>query len=609
MMSGALACSAGAPSSPVALFISLVSLLVHVPFSNPPVVLDYELKDLLEEYDYVIVGGGSAGCVIANRLSADPNTSVLLLEAGGLEDASRQIPGMAPFNLGGHDDWAYVTVPQRNACLSCREQRVGLPRGRVLGGSSVLNYMVYTRGSRHDYDRWSEEYGATGWSYENVLPHFKEIEDYRVGPPGEYHGTSGEINVDYPSTRTTLSDIFLVACNESGYPNVDYNGPTLLGCSRPQTNTKDGARVSASTAFIQPIIGRRKNLHVALLSQVTKVNFEGRRAVGVTFTRLGHVVNVSARREVILSAGAYGSAQMLMLSGVGPNEHLERLQIPVIADLPVGQNLQDHAVLFPGFPIGTSTAVQLKPFSLDDVVQYAKNRSGQLSVPAGNEALLFLSTDYAPRPDLPDIEVILMSILPASQVARSMWQGMGFRAETYDSYLGAHNDMPGFQAVVVHNRPKSRGTIKLRSANPTDYPDIDPQYLQHPEDVKAAAQGLKIFLEKILGTSTMQSIDATPWNVTFPDCANSGPLWSLEYFECLFRHTAQTTHHACCTAPMGSHSGAVVDERLRVRGGVTGLRVADASIMPDIITGHTNAPCMMIGSKAAALILEDNRRY
>ncbi|XP_077554037.1 glucose dehydrogenase [FAD, quinone]-like isoform X2 [Haemaphysalis longicornis] len=550
-MSGALWCAAGAPQSPVALLFALVNLLIHVPFSNLPVVLDYELGDLLDEYDYVIVGGGSAGCVIANRLSADPNTSVLLLEAGGLEDPSRQIPAIAPLNLGGHDDWAYVTVPQRNACLSYREQRSALPRGKVLGGSSVLNFMLYTRGSRHDYDRWSEEYGATGWSYQDVLQHFKEIEDYRVATPDEYHGTGGEVTINYANARTRLSDSFLAACNESGYPYVDYNGRTMSGCSRPQTNTKDGARVSASTAFIQPIIGTRKNLHVVLLSQVTK--------------------------------------------------------IPVVADLPVGRNLQDHVILFPGFPVGTSSAVGLDPFNLDDVALYARNRSGPLSIPAGEEALLFLSTDYTPRQDLPDIEVILMSAQPANQVVRELWQVLGLPAERYDNYLGAQTDKPGFQVAVVHNRPKSRGTLRLRPANPADYPDIDPQFFQHPDDVKAAAQGLKTFVEKVFSSDAMRSIGARPWNVTFPACTDSGPLWSLEYFECLFRHLGQSTYHACCTAPMGSHSGAVVDERLRVRGGVTGLRVADASVMPDIVTGHTNAPCMMIGSKAAALILEDSR--
>ncbi|XP_077554102.1 L-sorbose 1-dehydrogenase-like [Haemaphysalis longicornis] len=254
-----------------------------------------------------------------------------------------------------------------------------------------------------------------------------------------------------------------------------------------------------------------------------------------------------------------------------------------------------------------SSAVGIEPQSRKDEEEYARHKSGPLAIPAGVEALVFLHTDYAPRPDLPDIEVILVSSQPANQLARTMWQNYGFSAESYDSYLGLMNNKPGFQVAVVHNRPKSRGEIRLRSANPTDYPDIDPHFFQHPDDVKAAAQGMKVFFEKLFSTKAMRSIDASPWNVAFPPCAYSGALWSLAYFECLFRHTGQSTHHACCTAPMGSHSGAVVDERLRVRGGVTRLRVADASIMPDIVTGHTNAPCMMIGSKAAALILEDNR--
>ncbi|KAH7966447.1 hypothetical protein HPB49_016393 [Dermacentor silvarum] len=440
------------------------------------------------------VGGGSAGCVIANRLSANPNVTVLLLEAGGLETASRQIPGAAPFNLRGHDDWDYHSVPQSNAALSFRGQRLPLPRGKVLGGSSVLNFLIYMRGNPKDYDRWVREYGATGWGYEDVLPHFKEIEDYRAGPLDEYHASGGEVPVDYANTSTLLSDLLLKACNQSGYRYVDYNGPTQSGCSRAQANVGNGERFSSSKAFIQPIVGVRKNLHVALFSQVTKVNFQKRRAVGVAFTRYGKPQNVSAGREVILSAGTVGSAQLLLLSGVGPKKQLESLQIPVIADLPVGRNLQDHLVLQMAPPVSTNVDAGIPPFSLDDIQQYNWNKSG---------------------------------------------------------------------------------TIK--------------------------------FIREVLGTKAMQSIGAKPWNVTFPPCAKAGALWSQKYTECLFRHAAHTIWHLCCTVAMGSHSEAVLDERLRVRGNVTNLRVADASVMPDIASGHTNAVAMMIGSKAAAMIIEDNK--
>ncbi|XP_037562496.1 glucose dehydrogenase [FAD, quinone] isoform X2 [Dermacentor silvarum] len=550
-----------APQNAVGLLLAMVNLVVHVPFTDLPELRDYKLGELRKQYDYVIVGGGSAGCVIANRLSADPDVSVLLLEAGGLETASRQIPAIAGMIMGGHDDWAYWTVPQKNACLSYWDQRCPLPRGKVLGGSSVINAMLYVRGNRHDYDRWEREYGAEGWAYEDVLPHFRDIEDYRVG-------------------------------------QID-------GCSRLQTNVKEGERVSAWKAFIQPIIGTRENLHVAPFSQATKVIFEGSRAVGVAFTRFGEPQNVSARLEVIVSAGAVGSAQLLLLSGVGPKEDLERLQIPVVADLAVGRSLQDHPLL--PMAVQTSTDnVGIPSFSLRDIAEYDSNRSGTISIPAGIEALQFLSSENAADSDIPDIEVTLTSSSPATEADRAQQLNLGILPEDYDSYYGPRLNEPGFRVSITNNRPKSRGHITLRSTDPNEYPDINPGIFQHPEDIKVAAQGTRVFIDSMLSTNAMKSIGAKPWGVTFSPCAEAGHQWSLGYIECLFRHWAYPSWHTCCSVPMGSHTEAVLDERLRVRGNVTGLRVADASVMPDIVSGNTNAPSMMIGNKAAEMIIQDN---
>ncbi|KAL1425153.1 hypothetical protein MTO96_019496 [Rhipicephalus appendiculatus] len=445
--------SGPAPQSELGLALALLNMVVHIPFKDLPVLEDHTLGQLRPEYDYVIVGGGSAGCVIANRLSKDPDVTVLLLEAGGLEQASRQVPFAAPINLRGDDDWDYWSVPQRNAALSFHEQRLSLSRGRALGGSSVLNFMIYTRGNPADYDRWVKEYGAKGWAYEDVLPHFKEIEDYRAGPADEYHGTSGEVPVDYANATTKLTKLLLEACRQSGYPVLDYNGPTQRGCSQLQTNQANGERISASKAFIQPIVGKRKNLHVALFSQVTKVNFEGTRAVGVSFTRYGRPGNVSAKREVILSAGTVGSTQLLLLSGLGPKEELERLQIPVIADLPVGRNLQDHPTLILGLPISTDAQAGIGPFSLEDIAQYARNRTGTISIPAGMEFLQFLVTSYAADPDVPDVEVATMST-PASETFKSAVTRLGFLPEAYDSYFGPVSDSAGFRVAIVIIRPR-----------------------------------------------------------------------------------------------------------------------------------------------------------
>ncbi|XP_054932504.1 4-pyridoxate dehydrogenase-like isoform X2 [Dermacentor andersoni] len=662
-MSCALWGRGAVPQSELGLFLALVNLLIHLPFTDLPVLRDYELGELRKQYDYVIVGGGSAGCVIANRLSTNPSVTVLLLEAGGLETASRQIPAAAPFNLRGHDDWDYHSVPQSNAALSFREQvgtsrlvgagaftkqmvstarsesfekvsphtsrwlkclnpslaflflvvvpgpthvqRLSLSRGKVLGGSSVLNFLLYMRGNPKDYDRWVREYGATGWGYEDVLPHYKEIEDYRAGPLDQYHGSGGEVPVDTANTSTLLSHLLLEACNELGYPYVDYNGPTQSGCSRAQANVANGERFSSSKAFIQSVVGARKNLHVALFSQVTKVNFEGRQAVGVSFSRYGKPQDVLARREVILSAGTVGSAQLLLLSGVGPKEQLERLQIPVIADLPVGRNLQDHVVLQMAPPVSMNVNAGIPPFGLDDIEQYNWNKTGTISIPASTEFVQFLHTDHATDADIPDIEIAPISTSPASELFKSAMVELGLLPEAFDGIIGPTDGRLGFRSIVILNRPKSRGAITLRSADPYDHPDIDPRILDHPDDVKRAAEGTRKFIDEVLGTAAMQSIGAEPWNVTFPPCAEAGSLWSQNYTECLFRHAAHTMWHLCCTVAMGSHSEAVLDERLRVRGNVTNLRVADASVMPDIASGHTNAVAMMIGSKAAAMIIED----
>ncbi|KAH7966448.1 hypothetical protein HPB49_016394 [Dermacentor silvarum] len=582
------------------LLYGVVNMLVHAHITDLPDLGDYELGELRQHYDYVIVGGGSAGCVIANRLSADPSVTVLLLEAGGLEEASRQIPAFAPFHMRGRDDWDYWSVPQKHAAFSFRNQRLAHSRGKMLGGSSGLNFMMYTRGNPGDYDRWAREYGAEGWSYEDVLPHFKDIEDYRVGPVDEYHGTGGEIPVDYANASSRLTHLLMEACEQAGYAHVDYNGPTQSGCSRLQTNVANGERFSASKAFIQPIVRARKNLHVALLSHVTKVNFDGKRAVGVTFIRLGRPRSVTARREVILSAGTVGSAQLLLLSGVGPREDLERLQIPVVADLPVGRNLQDHPALVLGVPVSTDVDVGIPPLSFADIQQYAFNRTGTISIPVNNEFLQFLHTEYAEHPNVPDIEVATFGTSPATQLLKAVAVELGLLPEAFDSLIGPADGRHGFRAVTILNRPRSRGSISLRSKNPFDHPNIDPNMMEHPYDAKALAQGSKIFIDRILSTDAMKSIGAKPWGVTFQPCADAGPLWSQEYIECLSRHTTIAAWHLCCTAAMGSHPEAVLDERLRVRGNVTGLRVADASVMPDIITDKTASDADECGTESTS---------
>lgn len=587
------------------LLLFLGHLVTKFELANLPTDLLVDNFHLPEKYDYVIVGGGSAGCVLANRLSADQNNTVLLLEAGSMEDAFSQVPLFAPLLIGGTFDWKYLPEPQQYACLSMEHQRCPWARGKAMGGSSAINFMLYVRGNRRDYDIWRDDFGAHGWSYEDVLPHFMNIEMSRVPDHDElYRGTTGEMPVMYANTQTRLSEVLLEACKENGYPIIDYNGRSQAGCSRLQTNVMDGERYSASRSFITPIIDR-SNLQISLQSRATKVLFEKDRAVGVRFLKGGLMYTVRAEREVIIAAGAVGSPQLLMYSGVGPRNDLEKLKIPVLADLPVGYNLQDHMHV-EGISGTLPYPDGIELFRTSTVLNYKLMRTGPFAIPGSIEALAFVSTPYVNASlEFPDVEIVLQS-LPSSALPLEYYlRNMDLRKEVYDQYFLPKRGDYGFALAPVMNRPKSRGYVKLRTANPLDQPIIDPKYLTHPYDLAVAVEGVKIAL-RLMESDAMRALGAKPWDIPLDACYSAGPIWSDPYIACLVRHMAHTTWHACCTCPMGSDERAVVDHRLRVRG-LKSLRVVDASVMPTIVTGNLNAPVMMIADKAAAMIRQDNR--
>uniref|UniRef100_A0A023FQ70 Putative conserved secreted protein n=1 Tax=Amblyomma cajennense TaxID=34607 RepID=A0A023FQ70_AMBCJ len=560
---------------------------------------------LLDCYDYVVVGAGSAGSVVANRLSASGNYTVLLLEAGGEETPDLMVPFNAPFASNENNSWLYVTVPQRNSCLSFPGNVAVMTLGKLLGGTSSINSMNFARGSRHDFDKWEKDYNATGWNYTSVLQHFKNIENFNVSSVSEeersyYHGDKGETPVNYPAYNTTLSYSFLNACSEEGYTYVDYNGKNHSGYSRVQSNTAYGVRMSANTCFLRSVRCNRTSLHISINSTVTKIIIANGQATGVTFVKNNVTMNVTAAREVILSAGAINTPKLLMLSGIGPREELESNNISVVQDLPVGKGLQDH-VIFVGLVVTTTDDL----IGLRDInkskEEYMANRTGLLTLPGAFEALIFTNSGVSEEEaldDYPDIELELADVFPSPLIKKSPYVSN----ETYEKYYEPMFNNSGFMNAVGMVRPKSRGTVRLNTSDYRVPPLIDPNMLSEQIDLDRIVNGtLKVM--RLFNTTAMNEIGATIWNGSYPACENY-TIWSREYVECFVRMAAFPGQHVCCTCSMGNHSNAVVDERLRVKN-VKGLRVADASVMPQITSGNINAAVLMIGDKAATMILED----
>jgi choline dehydrogenase len=535
------------------------------------------VRDETREFDYVIVGAGSAGCALANRLSADGKNSVLLLEAGP-RDTNLWIH--VPLGYGRlfkekSVNWMYQTEPEPG--LDGRS--VFQPRGKVLGGSSSINGLLYVRGQHEDYDRW-RQHGNYGWGFDDILPYFKKAENQQRGAD-DFHGSGGPLPVSDLGHPDPLSAAFITAAAETGLPvNPDFNGALQEGAGFFQTTTRYGRRASAAVAYLRPAKGRN-NLRVETSALAQRIVFEGRRAGAVEYRQAGALKTARARREILVAGGAFNSPQLLQLSGVGPADLLRKHGIEVVMDAPgVGLNLQDHmqvrVVMRCSQRITLNDIVNHPVRKILMGMRYAAFRTGPLTIAAGTSGAFFKTN---PRLATPDVQV---HFLPFST------DKMGEKLHSFS----------GFSASVCQLRPESRGSLRIRSADPAAPPEIRINYLATEVDRAANVEGLKM-LRKILQAPALR-----PYVTEEVD--PGAKVVSDEALLAYCRARGSTIYHPTSTCRMGNDALAVVDQRLRIRG-IEGLRVVDASVMPDLVSGNTNAAVIMIAEKASDMILEDAR--
>ncbi|KAJ8683334.1 hypothetical protein QAD02_019126 [Eretmocerus hayati] len=570
-----------------------------------------ELNDMTphdgEEFDFIVVGAGAAGAAIASRLSEIEEAKILLIEAGWKENLVMDVPLIAlflQFNKRMH--WDYRSEPSDNYCLGIENRQCQYPMGKVMGGTSVMNAMMVTRGTKKNYDSWARMVGDESWNYDGMLKYLKKLEKYDVTlakVDEHYHNFDGPVRITNVPYQTEYVHKWTKAGEELGLPPVEYNGRERAGFNYLQTNQIHGERLSSNRAYLHPA-KHRKNLHVSMRSHVDKVLIDPqtKTAHGVEFTKYGRKIRVKAKKEIILSAGPFNSPKILMLSGIGPREHLQSLGIDVLVDAPVGENLMDHiAFIGLNFVTNVTGGIMITDFFKKNnptISNYLNRREGPLSVPTGIEGIGYVNIDDpTPQNDEPNLEMIFGGIIPNYFIYKSF----GFTEEHFKRSFSGVNFKEGYFIWPVIVRPKSRGRVFLRDANPSSKPKIIPNYFDNREDVRSALAGIK-WAQKVSHTNVMQSIGSSLHHEPTIGCEDF-ELYSDDYWECTVKTLMISLWHFCGTAKMGRENdpSAVVNSKLQVIG-IKNLRVADASIMPEIPTAHLNIPTMAIGEKMADIL-------
>ncbi|CAL8104526.1 unnamed protein product [Orchesella dallaii] len=549
---------------------------------------------------FYLVGGGTGGLTVGRRLAENQKNSILVLESGDVPKEGIAIPANAPTYISDADlTFRYVSVPQQNAALYFNGS-ASIISGRILGGMSSLNYMHFNRGSPFNYDEWARSTGDESWSYSKMLPYLKRIETYAGDYPSDQHGYSGPVMVSRPKYAPGL-DIWLEAGRSLGYPIKDPNGPQQISFTATEFSKRVGRRDSSYTAYIKPILAIRPNLHILTNVNATQIIFSGKRAVGVKFDAKAENSSeniVYARKEIIVSAGVFGSPLLLMRSGIGPRDVLEGAKIPIVQELPVGKNLHDHVAIALDFYINNSSAIvdPARDFTPENLELFHRTGDGPYSSAGGATGQAFLASSVAKAEGKSDFADIHLTMAHSSEPYLLVENN----STTDDGGKGVPMSVEVF---VV--RPKSRGSIKLNVDDPNGPPLIDPQYLMDPRDLQIALDGVKETFRIMETTDSYRRLQATFWSVDLPACKNYR-MRSDEYLKCFIKQLSQTGCHAGGSCKMGrgpEDPTAVVDTQLRVIG-IDGLRVADASVMPTIVNANTQVAVYAIAERVSELILQ-----